>query len=827
MGAICKTIPIHSKSTVPLLKYCADKEKTSLSRNLKANPDLSISDALDYAANPLKTICNIDEDHKELLISGVGCDPNTAAAEFAMVRDDYLSFTGKAEDSDPFEFLDRRTGEIKTVKKEPVTAIHLIQSFEETNLDPHVVHQIGIELAERMGYQAVVDTHMNKEHLHNHIIINAYRKDGKKVLDNLENRMKIREMSDRIQREYGIGISFRDPEKQLKTKRGKTKNYKEILSDADGLSWKDQMRQDVLTVAGVARDRNEYLSMMESYGYKVKTVSDKMTTFIVEENGKTIRDTTLGAELGIGELYPMMTEPEEGKKCIPDKPLTISLSRYDSNGRRRSDLEMLLRKAIAVMLELIRVLGGRQKEETEKKIRNMNAAIELAINYDISSPSELKSRLLKKGAELSHVKAELRSYEAEKDLYKTLSEAVDKIEELRKIKTHTGDLMLQDYTEEQIREKKASLAPLSPEIKSDIAVALHRHPEYRITCKYTRLTAREAKQCLDFLNGRTTERPKVVVPAEEFERINALKLADKLYYSRVAANQERYGNKEAGIAAAKQTCERLASKGYILDPAKLSQADVMDINNCLASNPFGGTLIDDEQQEALNRMLASKGMKANRPAEFILTGEYEHIVRYLEGKTGSRPSVLDPFVPPYEKDLENLHKIMKAKGIYSSVPVDSLSKADAARMLTYAVSSGRVPAAVGKSPASADKSILDNLFREHIKGYQIERQLYLSELRAAINTLRAMGYEVDVNADLGKVKDDIACYQKQKDELETEKEKLGSEYRDLLVLKQSALYAQDQRYLYGELYDLEVQPFEVRETGEKEPEEKKDKGGNR
>ena len=84
-----------------------------------------------------------------------------------------------------------------------------------------------------------------------------------------------------------------------------------------------------------------------------------------------------------------------------------------------------------------------------------------------------------------------------------------------------------------------------------------------------------------------------------------------------------------------------------------------------------------------------------------------------------------------------------------------------------------------------------------------------------------------MNSDLGKVKDDIACYQKQKDELETEKEKIGSEYRDLLVLKQSALYAQDQRYLYGELYDLDVQPFEVRETGEKEPEKKKDKGGNR
>ena len=64
MSAIIKTIPIHSDSVIPLMKYCANQQKTSVSQNLKENPDMNVSAALNYAANPLKTICNIDENQQ-------------------------------------------------------------------------------------------------------------------------------------------------------------------------------------------------------------------------------------------------------------------------------------------------------------------------------------------------------------------------------------------------------------------------------------------------------------------------------------------------------------------------------------------------------------------------------------------------------------------------------------------------------------------------------------------------------------------------------------------------------------------------------------------
>ena len=170
MTAICKTILIHGTNLQNILDYGSDQEKTSVTNN-------GLADVLEYGANPLKTLSDFADGHQELLVTGVLCQPETAALDFGIVRETYLSANGE-ERYASFEYLDERTQESRMVHKKPVTAIHLIQSFHERDLDPRTVHQIGIELCEKLGVQAVVDTHMNKEHLHNHIIINAYMPDG-------------------------------------------------------------------------------------------------------------------------------------------------------------------------------------------------------------------------------------------------------------------------------------------------------------------------------------------------------------------------------------------------------------------------------------------------------------------------------------------------------------------------------------------------------------------------------------------------------------------------------------------------------------------------
>ena len=181
MTAICKVIPIHSKNMEPIIDYIEDMHKTDVGYATHNSESDYMKAVFDYTENPLKTQFGIDDGHEELLVSGINCAPETAVFEFAQSKQRYLGSTGIETSYRPFEMIDPRTKEKKIVIKEPVQAIHLIQSFSETDLDPRVIHQLGIDLAERLGTncQAVVSTHMNKQHVHNHIVINSFTTDGK------------------------------------------------------------------------------------------------------------------------------------------------------------------------------------------------------------------------------------------------------------------------------------------------------------------------------------------------------------------------------------------------------------------------------------------------------------------------------------------------------------------------------------------------------------------------------------------------------------------------------------------------------------------------
>lgn len=180
MTAICKVIPIHSKNLTPIIDYIEDMKKSDIDYAKLHSESDYIKAVFDYTENPLKTQFGIDDGHEQFLISGVNCNPDNAILQFAQSKQKYLGSTGIEQRYRPFEMKDKCTNEIHMVIKEPVQAIHLIQSFAETDLDPRVIHQIGIELAERLdtNCQAVVSTHMNKQHTHNHIVINSFKMDG-------------------------------------------------------------------------------------------------------------------------------------------------------------------------------------------------------------------------------------------------------------------------------------------------------------------------------------------------------------------------------------------------------------------------------------------------------------------------------------------------------------------------------------------------------------------------------------------------------------------------------------------------------------------------
>ena len=485
MTAICKTILIHGTNLQNILDYGSDQDKTSVTTN-------GLEDVFDYASNPLKTLANLDDGHKELLVTGVLCQPETAVLDFGIVREKYLSFND-GERYASFDYLDRRTNESRMIHKQPVTAIHLIQSFAETDLDPRTVHQIGIDLCERLSVQAVVDTHMNKEHLHNHIIINAYMPDGvSKFCLTADKRIEIRELSDEIQHEYGIELRFADPRSQLYQSLGKN-TYREWSAKRQNVSWKDEMREEMVAIKSVSDNREDFITIMQDCGYQIARHEANSITWWNKAHTRKIRDRTLGAAYELGAMFPenvpeqkieVGREPEKNKK----QHKTISIARYDWNGRRRSDLELLIRKAIA----LIQHIGNRYQAKshssthsTSRKLQMMEQALDTVCKMGFEDKEDLEKRMDDVGSKLNHVKSKMRKMEGSKAFYDTISPMLSAYQSTKhmidSIRYWPGgampDLMLASYSPSDIQKQKTTLCPMSVSQKRDLYIALEKHTE--------------------------------------------------------------------------------------------------------------------------------------------------------------------------------------------------------------------------------------------------------------------------------------------------------------------------------------------------------------
>ena len=195
----------------------------------------TLKKALDYIQNPDKT-------DGKMLVSSFGCSPETADIEFAFTI---------------AQALDRGNN----------LAHHLIQSFEPGEVDYQKAHEIGKQLADAVTkgqYEYVLTTHIDKGHVHNHIIFCAVNfVDYHKYNSNKRSYYGIRNMSDRLCRENGLSVV-------APQKGGKGKSYAEYLADKAGTSWKGKLKIAVDALIPQVSSFEELLSRLQAAGYEIK-----------------------------------------------------------------------------------------------------------------------------------------------------------------------------------------------------------------------------------------------------------------------------------------------------------------------------------------------------------------------------------------------------------------------------------------------------------------------------------------------------------------------------------------------------------------------------
>ena len=195
----------------------------------------TLSKALDYIQNPDKT-------DGKMLVSSFGCSYETADIEFAFT----LS-----------QALDKGNN----------LAHHLIQSFEPGEVDYEKAHEIGRQLADAVTkgqHEYVLTTHIDKGHVHNHIIFCAVNfVDHRKYNSNKRSYYGIRNMSDKLCRENGLSVV-------VPGKGSKGKSYAEYQAEKTGTSWKGKLKIAVDALIPQVSSFEELLQRLQAAGYEIK-----------------------------------------------------------------------------------------------------------------------------------------------------------------------------------------------------------------------------------------------------------------------------------------------------------------------------------------------------------------------------------------------------------------------------------------------------------------------------------------------------------------------------------------------------------------------------
>lgn len=229
--------------------------------------------------HPIKTTINasvnyiLDKDKTmdSTLVSTYGCDKDTVISDFNAILSNSKSTN--------------RT----------VSGQHLIQSFKPGEVDMETAHEIGIQLADKFlkgRHQYVIATHVDKDHIHNHIIINQVSfVDFKSFKSKRSNVYEIREISDQLCRDYGLSvIRNQDINKKRKDPKYSRTEYKN--------SFRTELKNDIDNAIRMALNYSDFIRIMEE-NYYVKQ-HGKYTTFKNKNNGQVrpIRMERLGAAYG-------------------------------------------------------------------------------------------------------------------------------------------------------------------------------------------------------------------------------------------------------------------------------------------------------------------------------------------------------------------------------------------------------------------------------------------------------------------------------------------------------------------------------------------------
>ena len=382
--------------------------------------------AIDY-------ICNPDKTDGKLLVSSFGCAAETADIEFEWTRRHAI---------DKGTHLGR----------------HLIQAFEPGEVSPEEAHRIGMELAQEVlggKYEFVLTTHIDKDHVHNHLIFNAVSfQDHKHYHSNKRSYHFIRRTSDRICKEHGLSV--------IVPGRDKGKSYIEHQAAQNGTSYKAKLKAAIDRLIPVSSSLEDLLARLQREGYEIKR--GKYISARAPDQERFTRLKTLGADYTeeavvsriAGGLRPSRQPQQRSGKVSLLIDIQNNIKAQQSAGYQRWTTIENLKRAAATMNFLTEHGIGSYEELVERCDAVAAASIRTR-----ESLRDTEQRI----ADLALLGKQIDTYRKLKPVYDRYKASKDKEKFLRGFES---EIILFEAAAREIKKAGLTRLPSSDKVKAEL-----------------------------------------------------------------------------------------------------------------------------------------------------------------------------------------------------------------------------------------------------------------------------------------------------------------------------------------------------------------------
>ena len=383
--------------------------------------------AIDYICNPEKT-------DGKLLVSAYGCAAETADIEFAWTRR---------------HAIDKGTN----------LGRHLIQAFEPGEVSPEEAHEIGMQLAKEIlggKYEFVLTTHIDKDHVHNHIIFNAVSfADHKHYHSNKRSYHEIRRVFDRLCKEHGLSV--------VVPGQDKGKSYIEHRAERNGTSYKAKLKATIDRLIPSCKDFEDLLARLQREGYEIKRgkyiscrASDQERFTRMKTLGIDYTEEAITARIAGRSRPSRQPKPQNGKISLLIDIQNNIKAQQSAGFTHWAKLNNL--KQAAKTMNFLTEHGISSYGELESKLTAVSARRDTA-------HAEIK-RIESRSAELALVMKHAGTYRQLKPLYDRYRKSNDKEKFLR---GHESEIILFEAAARELKRLGAVPLPTTESMKTELA----------------------------------------------------------------------------------------------------------------------------------------------------------------------------------------------------------------------------------------------------------------------------------------------------------------------------------------------------------------------